>query len=293
MVGSRLRFRFQTPYAGGGADPAQAEGALLAMAVEKLFSSAHYRPPMLPDVALRVLELSRAPDVSFASIVDLVESDPMFAMSVLKLASSPVYASRTPPRTIQQALLRLGLQTMTDICLQAALTARVFRAPGQDTAMRQLREHSIGLAHVSRLVSERSSAPAETAFTVGLLQEVGVSAGIVALGTAALWPAKAQPAVDWSVLLAVRPQLTERLVSAWRLPLELAAQLGGSQARCTDTGRATLVIAKDITATLGYGLPGERVKAESVDEARSMLGLTFSELQTVGQEARRLVAKAL
>ena len=217
----RLRFRFQTPPSSPAGD-AVPEAVALAAAVDRLFSSTLYRPPMLPDVALRVLSLSRSPEVSFNAIVTLVESDPMFAMSVLKIAASPLYAGYSAPRTIQQALLRLGLGAMTDICMEAAMTARVFRAPGHEGAMRVLRDHSVAVAHLARAVALRTPGRAEAAFTLGLLHEVGQAAGIVALATPAIWPTRPDPTRMWSLLSTARGPMTEKLVRAWKLPPDVA-----------------------------------------------------------------------
>lgn len=285
----RLRYRFQTPQSG----PNPAEGspaAALAEAVDKLFSSALYRPPMLPDVAMRVLALSRAPDVSFGAIVSLVESDPMFAMSVLKVASSPVYAGRSPPRTIQQALLRLGLETMTDICMEAALTARVFRAPGHEGAMRILRDHSVAVAHAARLVSQRASIHSESAFTMGLLHEVGFAAGIVALATPALWPRRVEQTNIWSLLSSARTQLTERLLRAWKLPPDITSGLGGSSGG-NEAPRAAVAIAEAVVVDLGLGLPGDKADTDALERARDLLELRFADVQALTQDCKKLLGK--
>lgn len=285
----RLRYRFQTPQSA----PSPGEGSTavaLTEAVDRLFSSTLYRPPMLPDVALRVLSLSKSSDVSFGAIVSLVESDPMFAMSVLKVASSPVYAGRSPPRTIQQALLRLGLETMTEICMEAALTARVFRAPGHEGAMRILRDHSVAVAHVARIISQRSSIHSESAFTIGLLHEVGLAAGIVALATPALWPRRIEQPNIWPLLSAARHHLTERLLKAWKLPPEITAGFGG-QLGSNEAPRAAVTIADGIVIDLGLGLPGDKADADAIERARDLLELRLAEVQMISQDSKKLLSK--
>jgi HD-like signal output (HDOD) protein len=184
-----------------------------------------YRPPLLPVVAVRVLELSRAPEASFGAIVDVIESDPLFAASVLRTASSPLYASKTPLRSIQQALLRLGLQNLTDICVEVAMTGRVFKAPGYELPMEMIRRHSVAVGHAARLIAHRAGAAAESAFSLGLLHEAGLAVGILALNTPALWPNRFPPNRVWPVLSEVQVALLERLVSAWTLPADLAEGL--------------------------------------------------------------------
>jgi HD-like signal output (HDOD) protein len=285
----RVRFRFEPPNAPPAVVEASA-GSALSDAVERLFSSALYRPPMLPDVALRVLSLSRSSDVSFDAIVSLVESDPMFAMSVLKTASSPLYGGRSPPRTIQQALLRLGLETMTDICMEAAITARVFRAPGHEGTMRVLRDHSVAVAHVARLVSQRSSAQSEAAFTIGLLHEVGLAAGIVALATPALWPHRVDPAQVWTLLASARDQMTERLLRAWKLPTDILANVR-EPAGTPDAPRAAMLVADAIVIDVGLGLPIDKPDADTLERAREVLDLRLADVQAVMQSSKKLLSK--
>ncbi len=287
----RLRFRFQTPQSSaiGEAVP---EAVALAAAVDRLFSSTLYRPPMLPDVALRVLSLSKSPDVSFNAIVGLVESDPMFAMSVLKIAASPLYAGHTAPRTIQQALLRLGLGTMTDICMEAAITARVFRAPGHEGAMRVLRDHSVAVAHLARAVALRTPGRADAAFTLGLLHEVGQAAGIVALATPAIWPGRADPGRLWSLLASARGPMTEKLVRAWKLPSDVAQGIVGNT-NGDDGSRAAVTVADPIAADLGLGLPGEKIDPEALESARESLDLLHSDIRALTSEGKKLLSKVV
>ena len=181
-----------------------------------------YRPPLLPVVAVRVLELSRSQDASFGAIVEVIESDPLFAASVLRSASSPLYASKTPLRSIHQALLRLGLQNLTDICVEVAMTGRVFKAQGYELPMEAIRRHSVAVAHAARLISQRVGIAAENAFSLGLLHEAGLAVGVIALNTPALWPTRFQPNRVWPVLSEVHVELLDRLVSAWTLPADLA-----------------------------------------------------------------------
>jgi HD-like signal output (HDOD) protein len=247
---------------------------------------------MLPDVALRILALSKSIDVSFDAIVTLVESDPMFAMSVLKIAASPLYAGHTSPRTIHQALLRLGLGTMTEICMEAAMNARVFRAPGHEGAMRVLRDHSVAVAHLARLVAQRTPSHADAAFTLGLLHEVGQAAGIVALATPALWPLRPDASRMWPLLAAARGSMTEKLVRAWKLPADLATGILSSGTN-GDGSRAAVLVADGIATDLGFGLPGEKVDVEALERAREILDLKHADVRALSLEGKKLLSKVV
>ena len=294
----RVQFRRETPQG----SPSVADGltgAAVVFSVERLFSSSVYRPPMLPTVAVRVLELSRSQDASFGALVDMIESDPLFAASVLRTASSPVYASKTPLRSIHQALLRLGLQNLTDICVEVAMTGRVFKAPGYELPMEAIRRHSVAVGHAARLISQRVGLAAENAFSLGLLHEAGLAAGIIALNTSALWPTRFQPNRVWAVLSEVHVELLERLISAWKLPADLAdGILNHHRAKAPiDGARAALAIADRIATDLGLGLPQEIessvVLTQRAEIGRLFLGLKLSDVAMIEADVQRVLEKAV
>lgn len=267
--------------------------------VERLFSSSAYRPPLLPVVAVRVLELSRSQEASFGAIVDVIESDPLFSASVLRSASSPLYASNTPLRSIHQALLRLGLQNLTDICVEVAMTGRVFKAQGYELPMEAIRRHSVAVAHAARLISRRVGIAAESAFSLGLLHEAGLAVGIIALNTSALWPTRFHPSRVWSVLSEVQVELLERLVSAWTLPADLATGILNYHRGTApiDGARAALAIADRVATGLGIGLPqeidGSVMLSQRADIGRLFLGLKLSDVAMIETEVQKLLEKVL
>lgn len=265
----------------------------LLSAVDRLFGSPNYRPPMLPAVAVRVLHIAKTPEVTFKKVVEVVESDPLFAASVLKLASSPIYSRGAPITSIQQALLHLGLHALSDLCVEAALNARLFRVPGFEVPLEAVRKHSVAVAHCARLLARKACKPAESAFSLGLLHEAGLAVGIVTLNTHSLWPRRFEPAQVWPVLLASRWEVTRRLVNVWHLPKDMGDELVALHRRniAFNEVRAALVVADSMATHLGFGVgpEGEYVEDEAVGAAREMLGLEEAELQEVAEAATELL----
>jgi HD-like signal output (HDOD) protein len=149
--------------------------------LQTLFASPQYRPPVLPTVAVQILELSQRPGVTFDEVVSVLEKDPLLAARVLSVSSSALYAGMTQVTSLRQASVRLGLKTLRDLVLEAAMNLRVFRVPGYEEPMERLRRHSSVTAQIARVVCKRSSVDAEHAFICGLLHDVGFAAGILAL----------------------------------------------------------------------------------------------------------------
>lgn len=149
--------------------------------LQGLFASPQYRPPVLPTVAIQIMELSQRPSITFDEVVGVLEKDPLLAARVLSTASSALYAGMSQVTSLKQASVRLGLKTLRDLVLEAAMNLRVFRVPGYEEPMERLRRHSSVTAQIARVVCKRASVEAEHAFICGLLHDVGYAAGILAL----------------------------------------------------------------------------------------------------------------
>jgi HD-like signal output (HDOD) protein len=203
------------PTATRSADPPNA--SRLTSAVQEALSASSYRPPMLPAVALEVMALSRQADVDLGDVVKLLERDPVLAASLLALAQSAHYARRSPVLTLRQAAVRLGLETLTHLVLQAALCLRVFRAPGFEWFGPRLNRHATAAAHVTRDLCRRAGLPGDHAFTVGLLHDIGLASTLQLVSEHADWRRLSfealAPALD-----AVHAEASRLLARRWNLP---------------------------------------------------------------------------
>jgi HD-like signal output (HDOD) protein len=225
--------------------------------LRRTFASPGYRPPMLPVVAIEMMRLAQLPDVKFEEVVALLQKDPVLAAKVLSIANSAAYTSRSPITTLQQASVRLGLKTMRDLVLEAALHLKVFRAPGYQAAMTRLGRHSTAVAHVTRAVCRRTQVEAEYAFLCGLLHDVGFAASLLAISSDPTWR-KSSFEVLQSVLDEVHEEASGLLTRIWRLPEGIQRMVathhdpapGGK----TELVNATLIVAEQLVWEAGAGM---------------------------------------
>ncbi len=225
--------------------------------LQRTFTSPSYKPPMLPEVALEVMQLSQRPDVKFEQVVALLQKDAVLAGRVLSIAQSAAYAGRSPVQTLQQASVRLGLKAMRDVVLEAALHLKVFRVPGYEGAMERLARHSAAVAHVMRAVCRRTSVEAEYAFLCGLLHDVGFAASLLALAEDPTWRR-----ATWDELRPVLDEVHEEasglLARLWKLPDNIQRMVATHHAPAPE-GRAApvnavLVVAEQLCWEAGAGL---------------------------------------
>jgi HD-like signal output (HDOD) protein len=242
------------------------------------FSSPAYRPPVLPRVALELHKLSRSSNVDIRRVAALAESEPILCAGVIRRAQSAFYANGGERvQSVHQAIVRLGLDTVSNLFLEVAMGARLFRAPGFEGPMEQLRLHSVATAHAAARIARRTAIFEDFAFLSGLLHDMGLAAAMISL--AEMSP-KNPPAFSevWPALLAVHEEATRTLCDLWKLPPDLSLVLSKHHYAMMNGMihplSAILAIAEWEVAQLGFSI-GE----ESRDPvwAREALGLESQE----------------
>lgn len=229
----------------------------LTAAIQEALAAPTYRPPVLPAVALEVMNLAGQRDVDLGEVVKLLERDPVLAARVLALAQSAQYARRSPVVTLRQAAVRLGLETLTHLVLQAALALRIFRAPGFDAFAARVNLHATSAAHVTRDVCRRAGVPGDHAFTAGLLHDIGLSSCLLMITERPEWR-KAPFAQLAPVLDAVHVDASGLLARRWKLPEPLPTILATHHRVLVDGKpqpiNAALIVAEQLCWEAGAGI---------------------------------------
>lgn len=128
--------------------------------------------PVLPITAQRVLGIMSDPDVSVDNIKQVISSDPGLATKLLKIANSAFYGGHRDIQNLQQAILRLGLNSVRNIIIATSLK-NVYKRFGLTEKL--LWEQSIGSAQASNLIAKSvAGIDVEDAFIGGLLHNVGM-----------------------------------------------------------------------------------------------------------------------
>ena len=188
---------------------------------------ANLRLPPFPQVAVRILQLARNENVQLHQLCDLVSSDPAFASELLTVANSVLYAPRYPSASIVQAVAVLGANTLQGMCVAVGVRAYLGKTMCYP-AMRALWRHSLASALVAQRLARVCLIDKDTAFTAGILHDVG------RMGLAVIQPAPYAALLDRhrgaapTLLDAERAlfgwdhcQTGRRLVEGWNLPEEI------------------------------------------------------------------------
>ena len=284
---------------------ATADARELKLQLVRTFSSKDYEPPVLPAVAFEVMELSRRKDVGLTDVQAVLETDPLIATRVIKVAQSPLYATRMPVQSIGDAVRRLGLNTIRDVVWQVSMNMRVFRVPGYTAVMERLQRHSIATAHASRIVCDYTAIASEYAFLCGLLHDVGISGILIALAESA---GNDPPELDMLLptIDAVHGEASGHMARMWKLASDLQTVLTHHHGFDADNMPhplvATLTLAEDLVTQLGYTVLDperyrdpdlDRVSAPRVQAAMASLGVNDAMRGRIEADVQRVAQQAM
>ncbi len=131
--------------------------------------------PAMPHVAAKILELVSNPDTSALKLQELIDSDQVLAMRILKVANSALYALPRKVKTLKQAIVMLGFNHIRSLVLAEAIQ-NLFKGKGQRGELLEamLWEHSVGSAFAAKAVAKKLNSPlSEEAFVVALIHDIG------------------------------------------------------------------------------------------------------------------------
>ncbi|WP_454829966.1 HDOD domain-containing protein [Pseudoxanthomonas wuyuanensis] len=131
--------------------------------------------PSPPGIALQILAMAQDPDVVMATAADTIGLDVALTARMLRIANSPLYASRRRVDNLSQALTLLGLNATLTLALGFSLTSGL-RPSGHGDAPceEKVWRRSVISALASRLLGQRLDLhKLEELMLAGLLQDIG------------------------------------------------------------------------------------------------------------------------
>lgn len=133
----------------------------------------HKELASLPQVLMEVLRISADQNSSAGDLAIVIMKDPMLTAKLLRVVNSPHYGPITKITSVNQAVVTLGLRTVTAIVLSSSIYDKLSRVESSIDRKRFWR-HSLEVAIASKMIAEGTGyEPAEEAFVAGLLHEIG------------------------------------------------------------------------------------------------------------------------
>lgn len=163
--------------------------------------------PALPQVVLDLQAALAREDVSLDDVADTVSHDQALAAKTLRIANCSFYGVPSRVVSIRQAIGILGLRSVSTLVMAAAVSDRFPRVACKGFDLGRYWRHSVAVALCSREIARRVRVDADTAFTAGLLHDLGrlALASQAAPALEATYGRRAEQ--DCQMLLAERAEL--------------------------------------------------------------------------------------
>src|ERR1700690_4367289 len=139
--------------------------------IVKFIDSVDQLPPS-PRLLIKLLELFKQPDQEINEVVKLITFDPSYTVEVLKRCNSAYFAGAEPVQDVSEAVSRLGFEELYKI-VTAMFASNAILRPGHNSFVEILWNHSASVAVAAGVLAEQVEESTLTAFTAGLLHEVG------------------------------------------------------------------------------------------------------------------------
>lgn len=177
--------------------------------------------PTLPEVALKVREVSSNPDVDVTSLAKAIENDPAISARIIKITNSPLLRASRPIDDLKMAVSRLGINYTTNLATSLAMQ-QMFQATSDviDQRMREVWSHSTevsGIAHV--LARHYTKLKPDQATLAGVVHQIGVLP-ILTYAEENRRLLKDPTALD-ELISTLHPILGRKILQAWDFPDEL------------------------------------------------------------------------
>jgi len=240
----------------------------------------------LPATTGRLVAMLRGGDESLSSIASVMEHDHALVASLLKRANAARYAG-SPPRSLVEALLRLGTVTVLDALLDGHLRKLLTSAPAYGLGEHDLWLH--GAASQCAVRTLRAECPAlrldPIADLGALLHDIGklILARYLDVDARDLVARAREQRVTYTEAERQLFGFDHALIGAaiaehWNFPAEVAFAIRHHHDRDLEASSAVLdavVLANLVAKTVGTGLGAEGLNFSLDTSCHQRLGLTF------------------
>jgi HD-like signal output (HDOD) protein len=196
--------------------------------------------PIFAHTVQTIAATASSEDSSFSELAWSILQDPSLTAQVLKVSNSIYYnPSSRRINTVSRALMRLGFETVKEMCLSIALVESVLSNLHREKVALEIARAFHAAVQAKKIATLRELAAPEEVFIAALLSRIGqiafwCFAGDIGdkLELAMQDPDKTEDKVEMEVLGFRLERLTLRLSQEWKLSNLLESVLG--KAKVTD-----------------------------------------------------------
>jgi HD-like signal output (HDOD) protein len=128
--------------------------------------------PAFPPVAAKLLRVASDENAATTDLVHLLRADPALSAEIIRYANSPLFNFANDIRTLDQAAPLLGVRKIRSLAL-ASIGRTYIRAVLMMDELRVFWRYSLACALLSETLARFCSIPEDTAYSSGLLHDIG------------------------------------------------------------------------------------------------------------------------
>ncbi|MCH8619882.1 HDOD domain-containing protein [Undibacterium sp. TS12] len=129
--------------------------------------------PSLPAIVMELLNHVDNDNLDMQELTHKVSLDLALTAKTLRYANSPYYGAMIKVTTVQQAISLLGLNTVKQIVITAALSGCFPENNCKGFSHKDFWRHSNAVAIAAKILAKRLNLNTDVAFTAGLLHDIG------------------------------------------------------------------------------------------------------------------------
>jgi HD-like signal output (HDOD) protein len=178
----------------------------------------------LPRVCAQLAQLTAQEATDATQLAKLIQSDPVLAGELMRVANSPTLRPRSPIVSLQQAVSWLGVAEVRNIAMAVMLRGEVFVAPGHEPESEDLwREAWLAGLWAKEIARERRK-HVESAFLAALMHRTGAALALKILSRFELERRTVMDAHTFANLVVeFEPSFGRLLMNNWLLPKDVQA----------------------------------------------------------------------
>lgn len=192
------------------------EQSMFKIQLFKDLLSGDLKLPSLPDVAQRIQQAFADNLVTAETVGVIIQSDPVITAKMIMVANSALYGGRAPIESLQQAVVRLGLENTRKLVM-TYVVKDLFNSKTLEMRahMQVVWKHSMHVASLCRLLADRLDGfDVEQAQLAGLVHDIGEVAILqYAQQNEEL---RGNPEKLLEAVKSMRPQITGMLLQEWK-----------------------------------------------------------------------------
>ncbi len=173
----------------------------------------------LPRVCAQLAELTAQQATDAAQLSRLIQSDPVLAGEIMRVANSPALRPRAAIVSLQQAVSWLGVAEVRNIGMAVMLKGEVFVAPGHEPESEELWREAWLAGLWAKEIARGRRKHVESAFLAALMHRTGAALALKILSQFEVEQRTVMDARTFAELVVeFEPAFGRLLMSAWRLP---------------------------------------------------------------------------